>query len=395
MKVKTCRPVADCVRSISSLGAAAVLGVLVCSGYAQGQQTQRPANLISPRVKTYVGEHWNNASFSQGVAIMADTKETPTSRAAAMVTLHSNRRKLSGAEMMTFLGEVTRLAKDVSLDETNSAFAVGIMANLALTMRDQGQLSEAESKQEAGFLMTMATDSQRNVQLRASAINALGILKVVESRGALREMLTNSASSNLAEIVRPTCLSLIRIDGERAIPDLTGVLKKTSDVRIFGTAAFALGQVKKPESVTALVESLERFPDSGSCDAALVDMSDVIYGVLADARNVNLSAAIQSTRYLWREGQQEIYMPLLRDLLSNAPLSARKVAIERMIDSASRMDFESEKRELALVSKAIGNQPELEEYQVRIRSRLSASVLAPNANSTIAVPSTLKVGGIK
>jgi hypothetical protein len=109
-----------------------------------------------------------------------------------MQVLHSNRKKLTPDEMRTFLGEATRLAKDVSLDETNSAFAVSVMANLALAMKGQGQLSEAESKQEAGFLVATATDLRHNAQLRGSAIVALEILKVTEARGALRELLTNT-----------------------------------------------------------------------------------------------------------------------------------------------------------------------------------------------------------
>jgi HEAT repeat protein len=390
MKLKTSKLIATLPHPILAIGVAAVLAALVYPAQAQTQQSADFSAHISPRAKAFLGERWNNASFSQGIAIVADKNETPTSRAAAMEVLHANRRKLTSDEMRTFLGEATRLAKDVSLDETNSAFAVSVMANLALTMKDQGQLSEAESKQEAGFLLATATDSKRYVRLRGSAITALGILKIAEASDSLREMLTNSASANVPEIARPACLSLMRIDGDHAIPDLTVVLKKTTDRRVFGTAAFALGQIKDPESVAALVANLGRFPNSGACGAALVDMDDVIYDTLKNSKSENLSAAIQATRYLWREGQREIYTPLLRNLLSTAPLAVRKAAADRLLESASCLDFESEKRELALVSAAIGNQSELQAYQERIQNRLSAGVISPNNSNVGLPPSAIK-----
>lgn len=391
MKYKMITSVTGWIRLVTALGVATVLETLVRPINAQGQQTPNSASSISTRAKDFVGERWNTTSFTKGIAIVSDAKETPTSRAAAIQTLHTNRRKLATDETRKLLGEATRLAKDASLDETNSAFAVSVMANLSLTMRDQGQLSEAESKQEAGFLVAAATDPRRNVQLRSSAVAALGILKVTEARGALRELLTNSAVA----LARPACLSLMRVDGDSAIPDIADTLKRTSDARLFGTAAFALGQLKKRECVAVLVENLNRFPDSGSCGAALVDMGDVICGILKDAQDENVSAAIQATRYLWREGQREIYTPLLRDLVSNAPVAARKAAVERLLDSASRLEFEREKLELALVSEAIGNQPEFEEYYGRIQRRLSAAVVTPVTEGTVQIPTVLKGGNRK
>lgn len=367
-----------------------VLIIFAFSSKAQGQRTPNAVAAVSPRVKAFVSSRWNTNSFPQGIAIVADTQEPPNSRAAALEVLQANRRKLSASEMRSLLGEATRLAKDASLDDTNSAFAVSIMANLALTMRDQGQLSDAESKQESAFLIATTTNPQREGQLRASAITALGILRIGEAREVLRGILTNSTSASVAEIVRPACLSLMRIDGESAIADLTEVLKRSSDVRVFGTAAFALGQLKSRECVSALVESLGRFPDSGACDAALVDMDDVIGGILKDPKDENLNAAIQATRYLWREGQREIYTPLLRDLLSSAPLDARKAAAEQLLESASTLDFESEKRELALDSAAIGSQAALQEYQERIQNRLSAGMVAPNVANAALPPSPIK-----
>lgn len=350
---------------------------------------------LSANARALVSDAWNGTSAQRGLAIMSNPAEKPVSRAAAMQVLHANRRKMMPAEMRELLTGAVKLAKDSSLDETNAAFAVAVMANTAITLKEQGQLSEAESKQEATFLITAANDARRHVLLRGSAITALGVLKVAEARESLREMLTNAVTRDTAELARPACLSLMRIDGSRAIPDLAHVLRETRESRVFGTAAFALGQLKSRESMAALVEQLGRFPDSGACGAALVEMEDTITGVLQNPKDEHLTAAIHASRQLWREGQRETCAPLLRRLVSTAPVPARKVAVERLIESASVLEFESEKRELSLLAEAIVGQPELQEYQERIQRRLSAVVAVPEAGTGVEVPIVLKKGAGK
>lgn len=350
---------------------------------------------LSASARALVSDAWNGTSAQRGLAIMSNPAEKPVSRAAAMQVLHANRRKMMPTEMRELLTGAVKLAKDASLDETNAALAVSILANTAITLKEQGQLSEAETKAESAFLITTVNDARRHVQLRASAITALGVLKVMEARDSLREILTNAATRDAAELARPACLSLMRIDGARAVPDLAHVLRETRESRVFGTAAFALGQLKSRESMAALVEQFGRFPDSGACGAALVEMEDTITRVLQNPKDEHLTAAIHASRQLWREGQRETCAPLLRKLVSTAPAPARKEAAERLIESASVLDFESEKRELSLLAEAVAGQAELQEFQERIQLRLSAVLAVPEAGAGMEVPIVLKKGAGK
>lgn len=366
----------------------------IVSSAALAQPVSDSENL-SAKSRVLMTEAWNSSSPKRGLAIMADATENPVSRAAAMQVLHANRRKMLPVDMRGFLGETTRLAKEGSLDETNAAFAVAIMANTAITLKEQGQISEAESKAEAAFLITTMNDVRRHVHLRASAITALGVLNLAEALEPLRKILTNIATRDSAELARPACLSLMRIEGSRAVPDLVHVLRETREPRVFGTAAFALGQLKSRESMVALVEQLERFPDSGACGAALVDMEDMITSVLQNPKDEHLTTAIQATRQLWRDGQRATCEPLLRKLVATASLPGRKAAAERLIESASTFEFESEKQELLLLADAIAGHPELQEYQERIQRRLSAVVVMPEVSEGVEVPSVLKKGAAK
>jgi hypothetical protein len=349
---------------------------------------------VSLRARSFAGKKWDNSSFTNGIQLLTDRKETTESRAVAIEVLHANRMKLAPPQINQFLADVTTIAKDPESDEQVATIAIHTMGNTVLTMKDLGQTSEADSKREARFFLDAATNTQRSVQFRAGAINALGILKIEEAFDSLRQLLEDETSMNLPEISRPACLSLMRVDGERSIPILRQVLRKTVDARVFGTAAFAIGQTKKSDSIVALVENEERFPNGGSCDAALADMEDVVLRILIDPNDPNLTSAIRATRHLWREGQRDHYIPLLRQLLATAPISSRKACLDRLLDVASTKEFDQEKKELEIVLDAIRNQPDLAEYQQRIQRRLSSGVVlpAPDNNAGSAPPALKGVG---
>ncbi|MCX6927902.1 MAG: HEAT repeat domain-containing protein [Verrucomicrobia bacterium] len=347
---------------------------------------------VSPKVQALMSQAWGNSSFADGIAAVADRKENKESRALAMEVLLANRRRLNAAEMGQFLKEVTIIGKDTEEDEELSALGVRTLGNLALTMEESGQITASRAREEAGFLMEGATNTQRGVQFRASAITTLGVLKVTDASPLLRSLLADSQGMNVAEVGRPICLALMRVDGTGAVSSLRDVLRQTIDSQVFGTAAFALGQINGTESLVALVENLERFPDSAACDAALVNMEEVISRVLSNPQDTNLVYAIRGTQHLWREGQRERYVPLLRGLLGASPLQAQRAAIERLVESAGTLEFQKEKQELALILEAIKGRGELAEYEAGIRARLAAKTVPPADGKSAAVHTIRKEG---
>jgi HEAT repeat protein len=344
---------------------------------------QKVSPVLPPRVQVFMNEAWGDSSFARGLAIMADRMETRDSRLLAMELLHSDRRKLKPNEMRQFLAEVTAIVKDEAADAKLSAQAVHTMGNLTLTMEELGQLNRTEATKEAVFLLNIATDVQRDLAMRSQAIVVLGILKISQAAPILVGVLNTNI--DVPQIASPACLSLMRIDGERAVSVLVNVLHHTNDSRIFGTAAFALGQIKSPECMSALVQNLERFPESSACGAALVDMELVVLDALKNSQNERLTEAVRATRYLWREGQREHYIPALHQLLRAAPLAVRKAALERLLEEASTQEFDQEKRELAAILELINDQTQLSEYQEKIRERLSASLVMPSSGLTAPV----------
>jgi hypothetical protein len=253
-------------------------------------------------------------------------------------------------------------------------------------MEENGHLTRLQAKKESAFLEGVAKDTARDPFLRANAINALGILKIDEAAPTIRGMLKDRVNLNDPYVARPACLALWRIEGEKSLTAERDILQSTEEVSVYGTAAFALGQIKVPESMAALVNSASRFPDSGSCDAALVEMEGVVLQVLGTPDHANLIQAIGATRHLWKDGQSDHYIPLLRQLLSTAQLEGKKAALDRLLDYAGTLDFQMEKALLETTLPLIAKQPELDGYRERIQQRLSATVVAPTG-ATVPTPS--------
>jgi hypothetical protein len=198
-----------------------------------------------------------------------------------------------------------------------------------------------------------------------------------EAKTVLRAILVDPVESNKPDIARNALLATWRLEGQEATEPITEVLVRTQNLEIFGTAIFSLGQIKTEQSMVRIVQQMDRFPDSGSADAVLVDMEEIILNVLSDPDNENLEHAIHATTHLWREGQRERYFPKLKALLATAPVPLRIASLERMIDVTSRLEFEAEKLELRSVLPLIINQPELGEYAEYIQRRLSATLIVP------------------
>jgi hypothetical protein len=60
--------------------------------------------------------------------------------------------------------------------------------------------------------------------------------------------------------------------------------------------------------------------------------------------------------------------------------------LNRLLEEASTQDFEKEKIELTTILELIKDQPQLSEYQEKIRTRLAARVVTPSSGVTTPTP---------
>lgn len=359
---------------------------------AQAQNEQLQANKADPRdsqvsieAREFLIRRWDAVSFEQGMSLLQNRRESIVSRKLVIDKLRSKRRDLDPESLQRLLNQVILIAKDTTESPEISAEAIRFMGSLIGLMEEKGQITKSDVKQDISFLIEVTRDQKRDVKLRGSAIRVLGDLQIQEAIPLLRELLADHSNFNRREIARNACLSMWRLEGKEAVVPISEVLSHTEDPSIFGTAAFSLGQIKTVESMVNLVKNINRFPDSGSCDAVLVDMEETILEVLKNPQDENLIYAIYATRHLWRKGQRDRYIPQLSILLTTAPIPARKAALDRFLEIGNSLKLDDEKRLLEPILAVIANQTELSQYTEQIRRRMMAEEVKPTGK-TITTP---------
>jgi HEAT repeat protein len=318
--------------------------------------------VVSFQFREWIKGNWGTNSFYRGSLFAREGD--PRTRVLAFEKLFSKRRTLSETELREFRRLLSEQIRATSDDPYVVATSIRALAGLLDYLKTKGLSSQADIAVDGELLVSYMSNGALDLQVRGAAIRA-----------------------NTPEIARNGCLALVKLVNKEALTPILGVFEKTSDSSVFGTAAFCLGQINNAAAMSALVENTRRFPDSESCDAALVNMDNVILETLNHPDSPVVIDAINATEHLWKDGQREKYIPALQGLLANNSLAIRKASCERLIDAASRLPFSQEKQELAFVLENIGQSPELREYGERIRQRMSATVLAPaTAPGLVPVP---------
>lgn len=128
--------------------------------------------------------------------------------------------------------------------------------------------------------------------------------------------------------------------------------------------------------------------NSGQCNA-LADMDVLIFDTLNNPRSPDIIYAIKATKYLFKDGQKDSAIPLLKSLLTGTSLDVRRQALDSLLYITGSMSFDDEKNLLGTLLPVIKNQVDLQDYTVKIEQRLSAKLLIPNGSAPYA-PTTPK-----
>jgi HEAT repeat protein len=384
---------------ICCAGAAIIVGSCARSAKSANTPTQSPAHsstasalrtnadAVSAPFRAWVTGTWGTNSFGSGSRFVKEGDAR--TRALALEKLFSKRQSMSEAELRDFRRLLAEQIRATSDDPYLVAASIRTLAGLLDYLKTKGLASKADIAAEGELLVPYMNSGTLDLQVRGAAIRAVGDLGITNGRKSIEDILSDAANANTREIARNGCLALVKLANEESFTPIRGILEKTSDSSVFGTAAFCLGQINNAAAMSALVENTRRFADSESCDAALVNMDKVILEALSQPENPVVINAIQATEHLWKDGQREKYVLALQGLLTNSPLEVRKASCERLIDAASRLPFQQEKQELSVTLEAIQQTPGLGDYAARIRQRMGATVLTP-VTSSFPVPTQKK-----
>jgi len=280
---------------------------------------RKDSDVVTASFHAWAMGTWETNSFGSGLRFAKEG--AARTRALALEKLFSKRRSMSEAELREFRRLLAEQIRATSDDPYVVAASIRTLAGLLDYLKTRGLASQTDIAADGELLVTYMSNDALDLQVRGAAIRAVGDLGITTGRKTIEDMLSDAANANTPEIARNGCLALVKLVNEESLTPILGVFGKTSDSSVFGTAAFSLGQINKAAAMSALVENARRFPDSESCDAALVNMDTVVLETLNHPDNPVVINAIQATEHLWKDGQREKYVPALQGLLANNSLA--------------------------------------------------------------------------
>jgi hypothetical protein len=160
------------------------------------------------------------------------------------------------------------------------------------------------------------------------------------------------------------------------------ICRKGADEGIPGMDSCLRIMTEKTGTISAedLVSAVEICESTNNCNI-FDNMEIVIFGILNNPADPELIDAIKATKYLGGEGQRERAIPLLRNLLTTAPLEGRKASLDSLLNIIGTLDFEAGKQELSQILPLIENQSNLSNYTEQVKQRLSAELLPAQIQS--------------
>ena len=297
----------------------------------------------------------------------------------ALREAYAKKRGISDEELLDLWDKALATATKAGLDSKSKADSIWALAGTGMLLVDKGIMSRDEVEAQCGFLIKLGKDSNEALIVRRMAISAMGDLEMTSAVPVMEELLTDEDNWNVPEVARSACIALTKLDQEKASTTVGTVLSNTTNSGVFGSAAYALGTVGTPDVLPALVENRMRLGDNLSVDNALNSMSNVIIEAISDPSHPQIVSAIQATRALWQEEQKRTYVPLLNKLVeeNGNPEAVQRAAAKRLLEHASSLPLEAEKKHLRQMLAAIENKAIFEDEQAYIQKRLKAEILAP------------------
>ena len=162
-----------------------------------------------------------------------------------------------------------------------------------------------------------------------------------------------------------------------------GETKYSCEVNIKNNCYYRVTVNKK--DIKICFNSPEPFDMSVRCGTAFSTLENEIHTILSNPSHLDVIYAIKTTPYLgvyYDESAEDKYIPLIKNVVTQGSLNAKKEALEILFTWAGQNSLEEEKiilREQILP--LIENQPELNEYVTKINQRLNAVVLQPSTSS--------------
>ncbi|MCH7228751.1 HEAT repeat domain-containing protein [Haloferula sp. A504] len=322
-------------------------------------------------------EQQQAVSSSQQLALVLEQNRIPAERVGALRNVFQSTRALAATEQVEFLRAMAAISTSKNEDVRLRTNAIWAMSEIAMLLRQQSGLSDADILRECGFLLEAAADGEENSKVRRMCIKALGDLGVGQGIPIITSILGDESNVDNPDLARSAAISLAILAPDQALGPVSNLLAKTSDPAVFGSAAYALGALRKPEAVAILARNRMRLGDNLSVDNAIEASASVVFDLLENPGRPNVGDAIDATRSMWRQEYKERYTPALLNILENETLelALRQRALTRLVEDAGQLDLPERKRRAALILAQVGEEEVFGEQISQLRAMQNATPL--------------------
>jgi hypothetical protein len=340
------------------------------------QQTSGPLNVQSGTM----ADEQEDESLKAELHVLEDAAALDAQRLDALASLYQQRESMTDDNLIQFWRTLHSLAQEEGASTSLRADAIWTLRSVGLLLQTRQLISREQLSKDCSFLIEYIDRGDLDPILRQRAISASGDLQLVGAIPGITAILTDPQSLNNPELARNGCIALANIAGTQSIPIVSTVFTSTTNLAVFGSAAYALGTISSPTVLPSLLEHRSRLGDNSSVDNAIQSMSSNVMATLAEPSSPSIIAAIEATRSLWKDEQRAEYVPALERLLLNAdsPPDVRLASADRLLEHASTLQLPAEKQYLSRLLPLLANDQSLSNQMIAAQSRIGAVLLSPD-----------------
>lgn len=176
-------------------------------------------------------------------------------------------------------------------------------------------------------------------------------------------------------IIKNNCILKTSIEESKTGDISCGEIKKIADKN----ACYRWTSINKKDIKICIDNVDTEYTPYSYCETAIGNLEEEIYNILSNPSHPDIIYAIKSTPSLgiyYDKSAENKLIPLIKNIVGQSSLDAKKESLEILFTWASKNSFEEEKEVLRNeILPLIENQPELQEDVDKINARLSAVVI--------------------
>lgn len=320
---------------------------------------------------------WDDARIEESMGIFKSRFTSVAKRVRVIDQLEQDCENIDEKYLWEIFDTAISVSKrNFDNSDVNSS-ALWMAYNFGKEYVRRGKLTQENLSEKLAYMHDIALDKHKNDKRRCAAFRIVAELGDKDLAAITLNILSEKPGKNNMTVFKRALLAISSLQHKDAEDVINGIIAEAKDPSVYHVAIYSLGRVNSKSALRIMMQNKDRYRDTHSFNVAIPEMEDIILSQLEDGYSEETIFAIQATKYLWKEGQREKYIPKLRELLSDSSPEIQVAAAERLFDAMMTMHYDEGKEEMRRTLPYLSSNPNLREYERRIRGRLNAVPVTP------------------